>query len=213
MRLFSHAAHVVWDWNGTLLDDREHCVSVLNGMLRDAKLPAVDSDGYRRLFDFPVQRYYEKLGFDLTPEGWEELAVRFIRDYDAGSHGCSLHARAMDVVQRLRETGRESSILSAARRTSLENELERRGIRRLFRDVNGLDDHYARGKRELGLRWIEGAGHPPAEVVLIGDTVHDFEVATAMGASCVLVAAGHHARDRLERCGCPVVDDLEQLLG
>jgi len=212
MRLLSHAAHVVWDWNGTLLDDREHCVAVLNGMLRDAGLPRVDSEAYRRLFDFPVQRYYEKLGFRLTPEGWEDLAVRFIRDYDSGSHGCSLHARATDVVERLRASGRESSILSAARRTSLEHELSRRGIRHLFRDVSGLDDHYARGKRELGMRWIAGAGHRAEEVVVVGDTVHDFEVATAMGAGCVLVAAGHHAKDRLEQCGCPVVDDLEQLL-
>lgn len=64
---------------------------------------------------------------------------------------------------------------------------------------------------DLGVEWMARSGLPRGAVVLVGDTVHDYEVAEAMGIRCVLVAAGHHARAKLEACGCPVMDDLVEL--
>ncbi len=77
-----------------------------------------------------------------------------------------------------------------------------------FDDVIGLNDIYAAGKVENGLKYIAGLDVNPAEVLFIGDTVHDFEVAEAMGVNCVLVAIGHNSRPRLEACGVPVLDSL-----
>lgn len=204
--------HVVWDWNGTLLDDHEHCIDVMNVFLREEGLLELDVDRYRTLFDFPVRTYYERLGFALDAERWEELAARFIADYDRGVHRCALHAGAAEVLGGLCHRGTRNTILSAARRTSVEPLLRRHGIRRFFDDVVGLDDHYAAGKSDLGVAWIRSTGVPPEAVLLVGDTVHDYEVAEAMGVRCVLVARGHHSRERLERCGCPVVDALTAVL-
>ena len=38
MKLTAYA-HVIWDWNGTLLDDAWLCVDVMNGVLRAHDLP------------------------------------------------------------------------------------------------------------------------------------------------------------------------------
>ena len=53
----------------------------------------------------------------------------------------------------------------------------------------------------------------PAEVVMIGDTVHDFEVAQAMGTDCILISNGHNSRERLEKTGVLVLDSLEEVIG
>jgi phosphoglycolate phosphatase len=204
--------HVIWDWNGTLLDDHAHTVSVTNAMLRAEGLPETDRTRARVLFDFPAKRYYERLGFDLAPGRWEELAALFIESYDRGVEECDLHLYAREVLAILKERGRNSSILSAARKSSIEPLLEKHAIGRFFTDVVGLDDHYAHGKVELGLNWLRASAIPRERTVLIGDTVHDFEVAQAMDVRCVLFAGGHHARERLEQCGCPVVDRLEELV-
>ena len=50
----------------------------------------------------------------------------------------------------------------------------------------GLGDIYAKSKVELGLRFMQEEGIDPARAVMIGDSVHDFEVAQAMGTACVL---------------------------
>jgi phosphoglycolate phosphatase len=203
--------HVVWDWNGTLLDDHEHCIRIMNGLLREHGLMELDVARYRSVFDFPVRRYYERLGFSLDEVRWKALAARFIGEYDRGVHACTLHAGATDLLSELVERGIRNTILSAAKKSSVQDLLGRYGVHEFFEDVVGLDDHYAAGKTELGVEWLERRGTPRESIVLVGDTVHDFEVAEAMGIRCVLVAAGHHARDRLERCGCPVVSRLTDL--
>ena len=53
--------HIIWDWNGTLLDDAWLCVDVMNGMLRERRLPTRTLDQYKEVFDFPVRNYYETL--------------------------------------------------------------------------------------------------------------------------------------------------------
>jgi phosphoglycolate phosphatase len=194
-----------------LLDDHEHCIDIMNGLLREHGLVELDVARYRSVFDFPVRRYYERLGFSLNESRWHALAARFIREYDLGVHGCKLHTGAEEILSGLAQRGVRNTILSAARRASVEELLGHFGVREFFEDVVGLDDHFAAGKTELGVEWLERSSAPRDSIVLVGDTVHDFEVATAMGIRCVLVAAGHHARDRLERCGCPVISSLTDL--
>jgi phosphoglycolate phosphatase len=204
-------SQVVWDWNGTLLDDHEHCIRIMNGLLREHGLMELDVARYRSVFDFPVRRYYERLGFALDEDRWLELAGRFIGEYERGVHACKLHAGATESLSELAERGIGNTILSAARRASVVDLLGHYGVREYFDDVVGLDNDYAAGKTELGVEWLKRVEAPPDSILLVGDTVHDFEVAEAMGIRCVLVASGHHARDKLERCGCPVVSRLTDL--
>jgi len=49
-------------------------------------------------------------------------------------------------------------------------------------------------------------------MVLIGDTVHDFEVATELGCKCVLIANGHQSCEILQSTGVLVLDRLGKLL-
>jgi len=203
--------HVVWDWNGTLLDDHEHCIRIMNGMLREEGLPELDVPKYRSLFDFPVRRYYERLGFALDDERWRAVAARFIGEYDRTVVECRLQPSVPELLQMLSEVGITNTILSAARTASVEALLRHHGIDRFFSEVVWLGDHFAAGKSELGVEWIARSKIERERVVLVGDTVHDYEVAEAMGVRSVLVAAGHHARERLEGCGCPVVDELGEL--
>ncbi len=210
--LLADVDHVVWDWNGTLIDDHACCVQVINTLLREEGLPEIDRARYRAQFDFPVRRYYERLGFDLEGERWESLAARFIEGYERRVAECRLHDAAVDVLSAVSSRGARSSILSAARATAIEPLLERYGVRGFFTEIVGLDDHYANGKLKLGVDWIRSRSFDRERVILVGDTVHDFEVANAMGIRCVLVSAGHHDRRRLEQCGCAVVDRLQELL-
>ena len=42
--------HIVWDWNGTLLDDAWLCVEVLNQMLSQRGQTAITLEFYRQHF-------------------------------------------------------------------------------------------------------------------------------------------------------------------
>jgi len=72
---------VIWDWNGTLINDVCLVVEIMNKMLKKRNLPRIDSKIYREIFDFPVTKYYLTLGFDFSKELFEELTDEFISEY------------------------------------------------------------------------------------------------------------------------------------
>lgn len=69
-------------------------------------------------------------------------------------------------------------------------------------EVLGIHDVYARSKESLAQRFIAHSGIDPQGVVFAGDSVHDYEVASAAGCRCVLIANGHEHKDKLKQCGC-----------
>lgn len=50
-----------------------------------------------------------------------------------------------------------------------------------FLNPVGQDNHYAHGKEAAGKAWMEELHYGPHEVLLIGDTIHDREVAESIG--------------------------------
>ena len=207
----SRYRHVIWDWNGTLFDDAWLCVEVMNGLLRPRGLPLLTLERYQELFDFPVIRYYERLGFDFARDPFEVIGTEFIRIYETRRGEAALRQDARAALDLVRDRGVGQSVLSAYRHDTLETLLRQNGVRDYFQRVVGSDDHYASGKVEQGRRFIRELGVDPAAVLLIGDTAHDHEVAVAMGIDCLLVPGGNHSRARLERCGVPVLDGLADL--
>ena len=89
-------------------------------------------------------------------------------------------------------------------------QLRARGALCWFDEVWGTDSIHAYGKGALADAWR--AAHPNDKALLLGDTLHDFEVAERIGARCVLIADGHHSEKRLRTCGVPVLQTLAQVL-
>jgi len=204
--------HLVWDWNGTLLDDSQACVTALNRMLQRRNMKEIDRQQYRDVFDFPVRNYYLRLGFDFEKKDWDENAREFHAYYCQACNVSNLRTGVVDILTQLREQGMPMSILSAAETSTLENMLSEYDILDFFRRVYGLEDPYAHTKVERGRALMEDLQLPPEGVLLVGDTTHDYEVAHAIGCRCILLAGGHQSEDRLRQCPCPVVTSLSAVI-
>jgi len=205
-------SHVIWDWNGTLFDDAWLCREVVNGMLAARGKQALSEERYQEIFDFPVREYYRRAGFDFSVDPYEILANEFIEQYERRRGECRLRDGAREALGRISDAGIRQSILSAYPMHTLEDVVRSFDIRHYFTGLYGLDNHYAAGKKEIGKRMMAEAGYDPKQVILAGDTTHDFEVALALGVDCVLMPGGHHARGRLEQCGTKVVESIPDML-
>lgn len=198
--------HIFWDWNGTLLDDAWLCRDVMNGMLRARGMEPLTPERYREIFDFPVSRYYERIGFDLESETFEVLGHEFISGYEARRHEARLYADAIEALTATEKGGRGQSILSAYHHDTLVTLVRDHGLDDFFHDLHGHEDIYAVGKTPQGRRALEALGIAPQETVLIGDTVHDAEVAEELGMHCILVPGGNQPEEKLRAVGVPVYD-------
>jgi phosphoglycolate phosphatase len=203
--------HIIWDWNGTLWDDTWLCVEINNHMLQRRRLPEITVDTYRNTLCFPVVDYYCQLGFDYENDPYDRLAEEFIAEYEQRRFECALHGGGRELIQTLHAQNIPQAVLSAYQHDTLLQAVDYFGLTPFFNDIIGLDDIYAAGKVENGRKYIAGLDLAPSEVLFIGDTIHDFEVAEAMGVNCILVACGHNSRSRLDSCGVPVLDAIAEL--
>lgn len=208
-KVLKNYKHIIWDWNGTLFDDAKFTLSIMNGMLSKRGIPTISKEKYADVFDFPVEEYYKKIGWKFELHSFEQLSDEFIHEYYNRHRECPLRIDAEDI---LRGNKVPQSILTASKQSDIDLLVDHFGLRDLFVGVNGLDNHHAAGKFEIGEKWVSEIGIKPGNILMVGDSTHDAHLAKELGMDCVLIVSGHQSRARLEECGVPVISDLKELI-
>ncbi|MCZ7610949.1 MAG: HAD family hydrolase [Ignavibacterium sp.] len=203
--------HIIWDWNGTLLNDVDYSKNIINSILSDNDLPKLSLQKYREIFTFPIEDYYIAAGLDFSKTSFEILGRNFIDEYESKKLTCNLYDNAVNVLSLIHKEGITQSVLSAYLHENLVKILDHYGLTKYFDYVNGLDNIYAGSKVNIGLKLIEKINLPGDEILFIGDTLHDAEVANAMGVDCVLIANGHQVKEKLILKHDKVFKDLNDL--
>ncbi|MCQ2368164.1 MAG: HAD family hydrolase [Kiritimatiellae bacterium] len=195
--------YVIWDWNGTLLDDTSAALNALNVILTRRNLRPLSLAEYRETFAFPTVKFYESLGIELN----DDISREFHEAYY--SFPAKLNSEANAAVKYLAEKGIGQSILSALRQDHLEKDVRhyfgdspqnQKGDCPHFDHIVGSDNLDGGTKFERGqslLKTLKSEGLSPEDIVMVGDAIHDKEVADALGVKCLLVSVGGHAHHRL----------------
>lgn len=200
--------HIIWDWNGTIINDVDLCINIVNGVLERRNLPNLTLEKYKSIFTIPVKEYYVKAGFDFTKESFEILGKEWMDEYEQRKFECNLYDDLTKVMSAISDSKLEQSILSAYMQDNLVEMIKYFKLEKYFRYIVGLDNIYAAGKLELGKNLIQKLGNGKSKALVIGDTIHDFEVAKEIGADCVLIADGHQSFERLQQTGGKVLKSL-----
>jgi len=204
-------AHIIWDWNGTLLNDPPICVQVLNQVLAKYSKPPTTLARYHAQFGFPVEDYYRQLGFDFSVDSYDAVADDYIALYRRRQFECPLHDGVPEVLDQSLRAGITQSILSAYQQDLLTEAVRHFGLGAFFVRLAGLSDYFAASKVGEGRGLIQDLGLKPSQVLMIGDTLHDHQVAQALGVDCLLIGAGHQDPSRLKACGSPLLDSIRQV--
>ena len=201
--------YVLWDWNGTLLDDVQTAVDVNNEIFpRFGFSPPGGVDVYHRLFRFPVREYYRDLG--VTDDLFPAVANAWAEGYREKSVGCPLQKHALEALEAFSQAGFLQAILSASKQEYLHEQIARYPIGGYFQAALGLTHIYATSKVDIARVFLKNHGVDPRQAVFLGDTLHDAEVAQAIGCDCLLIARGHQPIKTLLQAGVPVFEDLEK---
>lgn len=204
---------IIWDWNGTLLNDLDMSILSMNQMLERRKYPQLTTEKYKEIFTFPVRDYYIKAGVNFTQDQWDEVAMEFINNYRTNVTHTEIHFRATETLNYLNHKNYRQYILSAMQQNFLNETVSEKLGDNIFEEVVGLNNHYAHTKIETARLLVEKINIPKSEIVMIGDTIHDYEVTEAAGINCILFSGGHQSRQRLEQTGALIIDNLQELEG
>lgn len=201
------STHLVWDWNGTLLDDLPLVVSSTNAAFASVSAPELSADAHRAAFRRPVADFYaEVLGRALEEGEFGRLDKIFHDAYRLGLTSCGL---AQDATTAMSSWTGTQSLLSMWFHHELVPEVERRGLTALLARIDGLPGTLGGDlKAEHLARHLYALGVDGPSAVLIGDSVDDADAAASVGARCVLYTGGFTDPARLRAVGVPVADSL-----
>ena len=204
-------SHILWDFNGTILNDVEIGIEAINVLLAEEGLPLLESaEAYREKFRFPIEEYYRSVGLDFSKAPYSEYAHRWIGEYRAREKEAPLCPGAKEALEYVKALQIPQILFSATEKEMLLRQVAELEIGDCFDEILGAENIYAVGKIALGRQWAERIR--PANGVLIGDTEHDALAAAEMGVDCILIANGHRTAEQLRATGCPVYPDLFALL-
>lgn len=201
------AKHLVWDWNGTLLDDLALVVNATNAAFASVGGPVVTADEHRRDFCRPVIDYYARvLRRPVSTDEFAALDEIFHSRYRLELTDAALAADAHDAMAAWCGT---QSLLSMWFHHELVPTVTRFGLAERFTRVDGLREERGGGYKAGHLKvHLTELGLDASQVVLIGDSLDDADAAAEVGASCVLYTGGFTDPDRLRAYGVPVADTL-----
>ena len=212
-KILKNYNHIIWDWNGTLLNDVELCAGIMNMLLTQESLPNISIAKYKSIFTFPVIEYYKIAGHSFERTSFEVLGKQFMDEYELHKNNCKLFPGVSKLLSVIQSKNIKQHLLSAYEQNNLNNILKHFGIINYFQYIVGLDNIYAGGKSHLAQDLVMkiGSNGAAGNILLIGDTIHDYEVAKEIDADCILVSQGHQDEERLLKLGIPVVKDIIEL--
>lgn len=206
-------SHIIWDWNGTLFNDVELCAGIMNNLLIQESLPNISIKKYKEIFTFPVIDYYRIAGLTFEKTSFEALGKQWMDEYEEKKDSCALYTGVKEVLSEIQQRNIRQHLLSAYEQSSLSKIVKYFSIDRYFKNIIGLDNIYAGGKIHLAkkLEAMIRSNGSSGNILLIGDTIHDFEVAQEINSDCILLSHGHQDEERLLKIGIPVLKNFEEL--
>lgn len=205
--------HIIWDWNGTLFNDVDLCVSVVNNLLAKYELKNISKDDYREHFDFPIENYYKNVGFDFSKKSFKELGREWMDEYEERKYESGFYPDVLNALEFFSKKKIGQSILTAYQLNELRIMLKRLNVEKYFKATTGLDNIYAESKIEIGKKLIEELKPAHSSFLLIGDTKHDIEVGAELGIDVVIISRGHQSKQRLQTNGAVVLDTIDEFVG
>lgn len=204
--------NVLFDFNGTIVNDLDLCLELLNTMLEMRNHKIVSLEQYLEIFDFPVIEYYKKAGFVFPEDNFPVLAEFFIKEYKEKNIYCPLHDGVKEILSILKEKGLKLYIVSASEINLLNDQLKLYGVYHYFDGVSGLDNINASSKIDSAKQFVEKLNLKKDETIFVGDTLHDVEVGDALGVETILLSIGHQSKKRLMSSNKLVYSSFRDLL-
>lgn len=203
---------ILWDFNGTIIDDVDICLKAEQDILNRLNMGKVVSrEEYLELFEFPVIKYYEKIGFDFSVLDFNEISRWFVEYYNSYKSEYKLNENVLNCIKDSVNKNNKNIIISASEETLLIEQCEILDIAQYFDEIRGINNINAHSKTDMAKQWLKSSDYNVEDMLFIGDSVHDYQVAEELGVKCILVACGHQSKSKLMEVCNTVYNDFSEV--
>ncbi|NYE21773.1 HAD-IA family hydrolase [Pigmentiphaga litoralis] len=196
---------VVFDWDGTLMDSTPTIVNAIQASCRDLGLPVPPDAAASWVIGLGLTEALATAIPTLQPEQIPKLLERYRFHYLTKDPELRLFPGIQEMLDALRSKGVKMAVATGKSRLGLERMLETTGLRPYFTATRCADETFSKPHPGMLLELMEEIGTIPEEVIMIGDTSHDLNMACNAGVAGLGVAYGAHPISELLPCRPEVV--------
>ena len=209
--MLKNKKHIIFDWNGTLVDDAWIFVDILNVLLTIRGLKAITIKDYRNKFCFPIKLFYKNLGVDISRKSFLKLEEEFVLEYAKRMYQPQLFENVPKLLSKLSNAGFGLSILSASNEKVLYDLVNHYQLTNYFDYIVGVNNYGANGKVKSGSYLLKKIPCNKNEILMIGDTDYDYKVAIKLGLDAILISHGHQSINQLRKSTNSIVSSLNDI--
>lgn len=188
---------IVFDWDGTLLDSASGIVESIQEAARDLRLPVPARETARHVIGLGLHDSLRRAVPSLPADRYREFAEAYRRHFLLRQDAMVLFPGIRELLQALRAGGHELAVATGKSRRGLEHAFDMTELRELFAASRCADETDPKPHPAMLLELMRHFSAPPAQVLMIGDTSHDMEMARGAGVDAVAVSYGAHAASDL----------------
>ncbi len=200
---------IIWDFNGTVLDDLNASVNAVNKMLAGRRLALITKRWYLENLDLPLELFYKRAGFDMGRDAMTTLSIEF--QQACLSERRNVFPEVWEALYTLQRKGYRQFLFSSLPHDLLVEQAQSVGVHPFFEAMVGRADHSLGTKEQAAKYYLEKRKIPPQTVLFVGDLITDWEMADYVGSPCVLIPKGHQSAARLRTTGATLLTDASEL--
>ena len=201
---------IIWDYNGTIVDDVNAALDAVNDMLIKRNQPVIDLCKYQAAVDIPIWKFYETV-FIKGSITMQDAINEFDAGYDKYISEHPLMNGVEDMLEHFKSLGIRQLVLSASHEDKVLTGLRKLGIIKYFDVVLARSDYNVGDKTYLAKQYFMDSQMSPDNAVVIGDCVNDFDVARSLGCDCILNTRGHQGVEQLSQTSALIIDSMYEL--
>jgi phosphoglycolate phosphatase len=184
---------IIWDWNGTILNDVDNNINAVNMILQKRNLLAISKEEYRRKIKIPIKQFYDDIGLEINdPETYNLITNDYWEYYNMGfKNSTKINNGIENILSKLKENGINNYLLSATQHGELIKQVKDKSMEIYFKDIIGNNNNEVKSKLDKAQELIKNENIKIDNTILVGDMVNDYELAKELGVKCILYSNGH----------------------
>lgn len=207
-----HYDLIVFDWDGTIMDSTGLIAECIQLAARDQGLPMPSTEDAKAIIGLGVYESTQRLFPELDNGAQTAFAVAYRRHFVARDHEAPLYAGIREVLAAIDHPAQFLAVATGKPRVGLERAFAHTGLKSTFHFSRCADEGLPKPHPDMLLKLMDFAAVPPQRTLMIGDTIHDLDLAKNANVAALAVTYGAHPADLLAtRPSLAMVDTVSEL--
>ncbi len=179
---------IVFDWDGTLFDSTAQIVHSMQAACREFEMPVPKAETARYTIGLGWQEALMIAVPKLDAKDYQNFANAYRRHYLTGEPHLQLFDGVPTMLRELRDAGYLLAIATGASRAGLNRALALLELTSAFDATRCADQTFAKPHPAMLQELGEELNQPMSRTLMVGDTIHDLQMAANAGAQSIAVA-------------------------